>query len=190
MRRTAWRCGGPPLCPCHGQARLLTPRPNFATSPAATPAAWRYWPQCAGLRRWRGLGPRAITVGAAGCVLCATPTGLDTPLLQHVEPKRSDVVADWDFRGDIHAQHTLLSRPGGWACDCLCFECGCRSDQCGGRERSGGHHIAPPAGAVEEVGVAGAYEMLSRIRNRPLRLSLVSAVTPMNSIKCLESGGY
>ena len=38
--------------------------------------------------------------------------------------------------------------------------------------------------------MAGAYEMLSRIRNRPLRLSLVSAVTPMNSIKCLKSGGY
>ena len=78
---------------------------------------------------------------------------------------------DGDFRGDIHAQHTLLSQPGGWACDCLYFECERRSDQRGGRERSGGHRIAAPAGAVEEVqevGVVGAHEMLSRIRNRPL----------------------
>ena len=28
--------------------------------------------------------------------------------------------------------------------------------------------------------VVGLHEMLSRIRNRPLQLSLVSAVTPMN----------
>ena len=35
---------------------------------------------------------------------------------------------------------------------------------------------------VEEVRVVGAHEMLSRIRNRPLQLSLVSAVTPMNWI--------
>ena len=71
-----------------------------------------------------------------------------------------------DFRGDIQAQHTLLSQPGGWACDCLYFEC-----ERGGRERSGGHRIAAPAGAVEEVqevGVVGAHEMLSRIRNRAL----------------------
>jgi hypothetical protein len=98
-----------------------------------------------------------------------------------MEPKGSGVVADGDSRGGIYAQYTLLSQPGGWACDCLCFECECRSDRRSGRERSGGHHIAPPAGAVEEeVGVVGAHEVLSRIRNRPLRLSLISAVTPIN----------
>ena len=81
------------------------------------------------------------------------------------------LVADRDFRGDIHAQRTLLSRPGGWAGYCLYFECERRSDQRGGRQGSGGHRIAAPAGAVEEVqevGVVGAHEMLSRIRNRPL----------------------
>src|SRR5262249_25812239 len=102
------------------------------------------------------------------------------PHCKHLEAKGSAVVADGDSRGDIHAQHTLLSQPGGWACDCLCFECGCRSDRRSGYERSGDHHIAAPAGAIcrDVVEARWAYKMLSRIRGRPLSLSLVSAVTP------------
>jgi len=62
----------------------------------------------------------------------------------------------------------------------MCFECGCRSDQRGRCERSGGHFIAAPAGAIcrDVVEARWAYKMLSRIRNRPLSLSLVSALTP------------
>ena len=61
-------------------------------------------------------------------------------------------------------------------------ECGCRSDQRSGCERGGGHYIAAPAGAIcrDVVEARWAYKMLSRIRYRPLSLSLVSAVTPMN----------
>ena len=65
----------------------------------------------------------------------------------------------------------------------LVLRVGYRSDQRSGRERSSVHHITTPAGAVqevEEVRVVGAHEMLSRIRNRPLQLSLVSSVTPLN----------
>jgi hypothetical protein len=58
------------------------------------------------------------------------------------------VVADWDFRGDIHAQHTVLCQPGGWARDRLCRECERRSDQRGGREGSGNHRIAGSIGAI------------------------------------------
>src|SRR5262245_44849779 len=103
------------------------------------------------------------------------------PHCKHLEAKGSAVVADGDSRGGIHAQHTLLSQPGGWACDCLYFECGCRSSQRSGRERSGGHYIAAPAGAIcrDVAKERWAYKMLSRIRHRPLSLSLVSAVTPM-----------
>ena len=36
----------------------------------------------------------------------------------------------------------LFSHPGGWVCNYFCFECGCRSDQRSGCERSGGHYIA------------------------------------------------
>jgi hypothetical protein len=64
----------------------------------------------------------------------------------------------------------FLSLAAGLAIACY-FECERRSDQRGGPERSGGHRIAARAGAVEEVqevGVVGAHEMLSRIRNRPL----------------------
>jgi hypothetical protein len=104
------------------------------------------------------------------------------PHCNRVEPKGNDVVADWDFRGEIHAQHTVVSQPGGWARHRLCRECQRCSDQRGGREGSGDHRVAGSAGAVEEVqeirmGV-GLHEMLSRIRNRPLQLSLVSTVTP------------
>ena len=62
----------------------------------------------------------------------------------------------------------------------LVFECGCRSDQRSGCERSVGHYIAAAAGAIcRDVVEAGwAYKMLSRIRDRSLSLSLVSAVTP------------
>ena len=68
-------------------------------------------------------------------------------------------------------RNTLFFLTGGWACDCLYFECERRSDQRGGRESGGDHRIAPPADEMEEiqeVGVARAHEMLPRIRNRPL----------------------
>jgi hypothetical protein len=38
----------------------------------------------------------------------------------------------------------FLSLVGRWACDGLCFECGCGSDQRCGCEGSGGHYIATP----------------------------------------------
>ena len=145
-------------------------RPRFAADrAAATPSASARGCSISG----RG---ESADSGAAKCATNLTAIAWNQ--------KGNDVVADGDFRGDIHAQHTVLSQPGGRACDCFCLECERRSDQRGGREGSGDHRIAGSAGAVEEVqeirvGV-GLHEMLSRIRNRPLQLSLVSAVTPMN----------
>jgi hypothetical protein len=81
-----------------------------------------------------------------------------------------------NFWGVIHAQYSLLPRPGGGACDCLHFECRRHADQRGGRKGSGGLLIVPPADEMEAM-AAGAYEMLPRIRNRSLQLSLVSTVT-------------
>jgi hypothetical protein len=115
--------------------------------------------------------------GAGGCVIRATSVELGARRTAQVELGGGGVRCR-NYWGDIHAQHSFLSHPGGRACDrwYFDFEGWRHADRRDGHKTGGGFLIVCRADAMEEM-AARAHEMLPRIRHRPLQLSLVSALT-------------